>query len=263
MAFADIFLRGLLIVMVMMTLLWVVSVFLKNASIVDLFWGTGFVVLAAYYFWQTAGWETRKLILLVLVVIWGLRLSIYLSRRNIGRGEDFRYRQFREKYGVHRYWWVSFFQVFLLQGVLMWLISAPLLGAQYAQYDAAHGKLNVLDGLGVLFWLIGMIFEAGGDFQMARFKANPQNKGKVLDRGFWKYTRHPNYFGDACVWWGYGLLCLAGGSYWPVSGSLLMTFLIIRVSGVFLLERSLKETKPLYADYIRRTSAFFPWFPRR
>lgn len=260
MTFLEIFLPGFLVVMAMMTLLWVVSVVIKNASIVDLFWGTGFVVLAAYYFWQTMGWETRKLILLVLVVIWGLRLSIYLSWRNIGKGEDFRYQQFREKYGVYRYWWVSFFQVFLLQGVLMWLISAPLLGAQYSN---THPKLNVLDGLGMLLWLIGFIFEAGGDFQLARFKANPQNKGKVLDTGFWKYTRHPNYFGDACVWWGYGLICLGGGSYVPVYGSLLMTALIIRVSGVFLLERSLKETKPQYADYISRTSTFFPWFPKR
>jgi steroid 5-alpha reductase family enzyme len=259
MTFLEIFLPGFLVVMAMMTLLWVVSAVIKNAGIVDLFWGTGFVVLAAYYFWQAGGWETRKLILLVLVAIWGLRLSIYLSWRNIGKGEDFRYRQFREKYGVHRYWWVSFFQVFLLQGVLMWLISAPLLGAQFSD---THPQLNVLDGLGMLLWLTGFIFETGGDFQLARFKANPQNKGKVLETGFWKYTRHPNYFGDACVWWGYGLICLGGGSYVPVYGSILMTALIIRVSGVFLLERSLKETKPQYADYIRRTSAFFPWFPK-
>ena len=200
----------------------------------------------------------RKIILVVLVCLWGLRLSLYLAWRNWGKGEDFRYQQFRQKYGAHRYWWFSFFQVFLLQGILMWLISAPLLGAQYYTGQA---KLNILDILGVLVWLIGIIFEAGGDFQLARFKANLQNKGKVLDTGLWKYTRHPNYFGDSCVWWGYGLICLAGGSYIPVYGSILMTALIIRVSGVFLLERSLAQTKPGYRDYIKRTSAFFPGPP--
>ncbi len=259
MTFLEIFVLGLLVVMVMMTILWIVSVFLKNAGIVDPFWGMGFVLLAFYYYFQTSGWGTRKIILVVLVCLWGLRLSLYLARRNWGKGEDFRYRQFRQKYGPHRYWWFSFFQVFLLQGILMWLISAPLLGAQYYTGQA---KLNILDIFGVLAWLIGIIFEAGGDFQLIRFKANPQNKGKVLDTGLWKYTRHPNYFGDSCVWWGYGLICLAGGSYIPVYGSILMTALIIRVSGVFLLERSLAQTKPGYRDYIKKTSAFFPWPPK-
>ena len=243
----------------MMTILWLVSILIKNAGIVDPFWGMGFVLLAFYYYFQTSGWGTRKIILVVLVCLWGLRLSLYLAWRNWGKGEDFRYRQFRQKYGPHRYWWFSFFQVFLLQGILMWLISAPLLGAQFYPGQA---KLNILDIFGVLVWLIGVIFEAGGDFQLTRFKANPQNKGKVLDTGLWKYTRHPNYFGDSCVWWGYGLICLAGGSYIPVYGSILMTALIIRVSGVFLLERSLARTKPEYRDYIQKTSAFFPWPPK-
>ena len=197
MTFLDIFILGLLVVMIMMTILWLVSVFIKNASIVDPFWGMGFIVLAFYYYFQTGGWEMRKIILVILVCLWGLRLSLYLARRNWGKGEDFRYQQFRQKYGAHRYWWFSFFQVFLLQGILMWLISAPLLGAQFY---TSQSKLNILDILGVLVWLIGIIFEAGGDFQLARFKANPQNKGKVLDTGLWKYTRHPNYFGDSCVW---------------------------------------------------------------
>jgi steroid 5-alpha reductase family enzyme len=259
MTFFEIFLLGLVVVVIFMTILWIASVFLKNASIVDPFWGMGFVLLAFYYYFQAGGWEMRKIILLVLVCVWGLRLSIYLAWRNWGKGEDFRYQQFRQKYGPQRYWWFSFFQVFLLQGVLMWLISAPLLGAQYYK---SHAALNILDIFGVLVWLIGIIFEAGGDIQLARFKANPQNKGKVLDTGLWKYTRHPNYFGDSCVWWGYGLICLAGGSYIPVYGSILMTVLIIRVSGVFLLERSLTETKPEYREYIKKTSAFIPWPPK-
>jgi steroid 5-alpha reductase family enzyme len=192
------------------------------------------------------------------VAVWGLRLSIYLAWRNLGKGEDFRYRQFRQQYGPHRYWWISYFQTFLLQGILMWLISAPLLGAQY---QGSELKLGWLDMAGVLLWITGFVFEAGGDFQLARFKKDPGNRGRVLSSGFWRYTRHPNYFGDTAVWWGYGLICLAAGSYIPVMGSLLMTALIIKVSGVALLEKSLKEAKPEYREYIEKTSAFFPWFP--
>jgi steroid 5-alpha reductase family enzyme len=244
----------------MMTTLWVISVLIKNVSIVDLFWGFGFVVSAIFFYLKTDGYETRKILLLVLVAIWGLRLSIYLAWRNIGKGEDFRYAQFRKNYGEHRYWWISFFQTFLLQGILMWLISAPLLGAMYY---SINNSLEILDFLGVTFWIIGISFEAGGDFQLARFKSNPDNRGKVLNMGFWRYTRHPNYFGDSSVWWGYGLFCLAAGSYIPVLGSILMTALIIKVSGVALLEKSLKDTKPQYKEYIEKTNSFIPWFPKK
>jgi steroid 5-alpha reductase family enzyme len=142
----------------------------------------------------------------------------------------------------------------------MWLISAPLLGAQYYGHD---DSLGIFDFAGIAFWIIGFSFEAGGDFQLAVFKGDPANKGKILDRGFWKYTRHPNYFGDSCVWWGYGLICIAAGSYIPVLGSVLMTALIIKVSGVALLEKSLKEQKAGYKDYTEKTSAFIPWLPRK
>jgi len=260
MTFMEIYLFGLVLVLAMMTLLWVVSVFLRNAGIVDPFWGIGFVVLAGYYFLQVGGGGSRGLLIVLLAALWGLRLSIYLAWRNKGKGEDFRYRQFRQKYGPHRYWWVSYFQVFLLQGVLMWLISAPLLGAQYNVVSQSIGFPELAAGL---VWLIGFIFEAGGDYQLARFKADEGNKGKLLDTGFWKYTRHPNYFGDAAVWWGFGLFSIAAGSYLPVLGSLLMTALIIKVSGVAMLERSLRKDKPRYADYINRTSAFVPWFPKK
>jgi steroid 5-alpha reductase family enzyme len=242
-----------------MTILWLVSIIIKNVSIVDLFWGFGFVLTCGYYFLNTNGNETRKIILMVLIAVWGLRLSGYLAWRNIGKGEDFRYQQFRQKYGQHRYWWVSFFQTFLLQGILMWLISAPLLGAQF--YNK-HNSLNIIDIVGLVMWIIGFTFEAGGDIQMAKFKANASNKGKVMDKGFWYYTRHPNYFGDSAVWWGYGMICLAAGCYVPVLGSILMTAMIIKVSGVALLEKSLKENKPEYKEYIDRTSSFIPWFPK-
>ena len=260
MTFFDIYFQSLLVILILMTILWIVSIIVRNVSIVDLFWGLGFVIATAFFFLKTSGNESRKIVLLTLVTMWGLRLSVYLTLRNAGKGEDFRYRQFRRKYGEKRYWWISFFQTFLLQGILMWLISAPLLGAQYSGNDKG---LGIFDFIGIFLWVIGFIFEAGGDFQLAQFKANPSNKGKVLDNGFWRYTRHPNYFGDSAVWWGYGFFCLAAGSYLPVLGSILMTGLIIKVSGVALLEKSLKEQKPQYKDYIEKTSSFLPWFPKK
>ena len=260
MTFPQIWLEGLAGIIMMMTLLWIISVFLKNVSIVDLFWGFGFVLVSWFYFLSGAGYEIRKLILVFLVTLWGLRLSIHLAWRNHGKGEDFRYRQFRQNYGENRYWWISYFQTFLLQGVLTWLISAPLLGAQY--YGNTR-PLNILDWIGIFLWITGFIFETGGDMQLALFKSDPANRGKVLDTGFWRYTRHPNYFGDSSIWWGYGFICLAAGSWLPVLGSLLMTIMIIRVSGVMLLEKSLKEGKPGYKEYIEKTSAFIPWFPKK
>jgi steroid 5-alpha reductase family enzyme len=260
MSFFQIYIQAFLVIMTIMTALWIVSIIIKNVSIVDIFWGLGFVIICGYYLLNSPGNESRKIILTSLVAVWGLRLSVHLAWRNMGKGEDFRYREFRRKYGENRYWWVSFFQTFLLQGLLMWLISAPLLGAQYYGKDTLPG---IIDLAGITLWIIGFTFETGGDLQLARFKADPANKGKVLNKGFWHYTRHPNYFGDSAVWWGYGLICLSAGSFLPALGSLLMTALIIKISGVALLEKSLKEQKPYYKDYIESTSAFLPWFPRK
>ncbi len=259
MSFLQIYLLAFAAIMSMMTILWFVSIKIKNVSIVDLFWGFGFVLASAVYFHFTEGLHPRKILLMILVGIWGLRLSIYLAWRNIGKGEDFRYQKFRNNFGAHRYWWYSFFSVFLLQGLLMWLITAPLLGAQFYQ----ENELGLLDFTGLAVWLIGFVFEALGDRQLARFKANPANKGKVLATGLWRYTRHPNYFGDAAVWLGYALICASAGSYIPLLGAALMIFLIIKVSGVSLLEKTLKNNKPEYQEYIRKTSPFIPWFPKK
>ncbi len=256
----TIFLQASLIIFVLVTLLWIISVIIKNVSIVDLFWGVGFVIVNFVYFFGTGDVSVRKILLLALVSIWGLRLSIYLAWRNIGKGEDFRYRQFRQNYGPKRYWWFSYFQVFLLQGILMMIVSLTLLGANTGTQPE---KLIWADYLGIAVWLTGFMFEAGGDFQLARFKNNPKNKGKVLSTGFWKYTRHPNYFGDSCVWWSFAIFSIASGNYWQIVGSVLMTFLIIKVSGVSLLERSLNDQKPQYREYIQKTSAFLPWFPKK
>ena len=256
----TLFFQASFLIFILVSLLWVLSVFLKNVSIVDLFWGMGFVIVNAVYFYNSGDFFHRKVLLLVLVTIWGLRLFLHLAWRNIGKGEDFRYQEFRRNYGAERYWWVSYFQVFLLQGALIMLVSLPLLGVN-AQTNS--DGLNWMDYLGILIFMIGFIFEAGGDFQLARFKNNPNNKGKVLNTGFWKYTRHPNYFGDSAVWWSFGIFSIAAGAYWQIIGSILMTLIITKVSGVSLLEKSLTDTKPQYRDYIQKTNSFFPWFPKK
>ena len=260
MTFWEIWLQALILILILGTFLWGVSVRIKNASIVDIFWGPGFVVCAWWYAWQCEFDSWRSTLLLGLVTIWGLRLALHIGWRNHGKGEDYRYQQFRQDFGPERYWWFSYFQVFLLQGGLLWFISAPLLAVPYL--TAEENPFGLFDVLALFCWGVGFAFEAGGDWQLAQFKANPANKGKVLDQGFWKYTRHPNYFGDAAVWWGYGLFSVASGSYWPMIGPLLMTGLIIQVSGVRLLERTLVDAKPEYRDYVERTSAFIPWPPK-
>jgi len=256
----NLFLQATLIIVILVSLLWIVSVMITNVSIVDLFWGMGFVVVNAFYFLYSGEFYSRKTLLLVLVTLWGLRLSIYLTWRNAGKGEDFRYQEFRKNYGPERYWWFSYFQTFLLQGFLIMLVSLPLLGVN-TQTD--FDGFTWLDYLALVVFVIGFAFEAGGDYQLAKFKGNPNNKGKVLDTGFWKYTRHPNYFGDSAVWWSFGLFSLASGAYWQVIGSIIMTLLIIKVSGVALLEKTLNTTKPQYREYIEKTNSFFPWFPKK
>lgn len=258
MTFIEIYMIGLAAIMALMVLLWLVSLRLKNSSIVDIFWGTGFVIAGWVYFLLTPdGFFPRKLLIMTLVTIWGLRLSLYILRRNWGKPEDFRYQVWRKEAG-QAWWWRSFFKVFLLQGFLLWIISIPLLAAQYPQLP---DHLTFLDYLGALIWLIGFFFESTGDYQLARFKADPANKGKVMDKGVWRYTRHPNYFGDSAQWWGYYLIALAAGGWWSLFSPVLMTLLLLRVSGVALLEKTL-ETKPGYKEYIEKTSPFIPWFPK-
>jgi steroid 5-alpha reductase family enzyme len=260
MTFFELYGIAALVILGMMTLLWLISLILKDASIVDIFWGAGFVVTGWVYFALTPdGFAGRKWLISILVTIWGLRLSLYILYRNWGKGEDFRYRKWREEAGVP-WWWKSYLKVFLLQGFLMWIISAPLLAAQRG---ATPDRITILDWAAVALWAIGFFFEAVGDLQMARFKANPANKGKVLDTGVWRYTRHPNYFGDATQWWAYYLVAAAAGGFWTVFSPVIMTLFLLRVSGVTLLEKTLTVTKPQYQEYIETTSAFIPWFPKK
>jgi steroid 5-alpha reductase family enzyme len=254
------YIYGLGVIAGFMTLLWIISVFIKDASIVDPFWGFSFVLINVYYTYTFGIHGIEQLVLLLMVTLWGLRLSIHLWIRNKGKGEDFRYQQFRKDYGENRYWWISFFQVFLLQATLAWLVSAPLFAINK---DTGNNHIGVLELAGIIIWFVGLSFETIGDYQLTRFKSDPSNKGKLLTTGLWKYTRHPNYFGDAAAWWGFGIFGLAAGGYINFLGAILMTILLVRVSGVMLLEKSLVNTKPGYAEYVARTSAFIPWFPAR
>ena len=260
MIFIQVYGIGALAILGLMTVLWIISLILRNSSIVDIFWGPGFVMANWVYFALTpGGYPVRKWLIAAIVTIWGLRLGSYILWRNHGKGEDFRYRQLREK-SPAKWWWQSFFIVFLLQAAWMWIISAPLLAAQIS---AAPDHLTTLDILGLLLWSVGFFFEAVGDLQLARFKADPANRGKVLDRGVWRYTRHPNYFGDATQWGAFWLVAAAAGGWWTVFSPVIFTALLLRVTGVLRLEKSLVERKPQYREYIETTSAFVPWFPRR
>lgn len=240
--------------------LWVLSLILKDSSIVDIFWGAGFVMSAWVSFFSTLdSLGPRDWLIVSLVTIWGLRLSIHILIRNWGKGEDFRYVKMRED-SHGNWWWQSLFKVFLLQGILMWLVSAPL---SAIQVPSVVDQLGILDYAGLVLWGFGFFFEAVGDAQLTRFKSNPENKGKVLQSGVWRFTRHPNYFGDSAQWWGFYLIALAAGGWWTIFSPILMTLLLVRVSGVALLEKSLKKKKPGYEAYAERTSAFIPWFPKQ
>ena len=241
-------------------LLWLTSLALRDASIVDIFWGAGFVVIAGVAAWASDGAVVRRLLVFALVALWGLRLARHLFRRNWGHGEDFRYQRMRAHHGS-RFWYVSLYTVFGLQAALMWVVSLPVQLAVIAREPAS---LTTLDVFGTLLFAVGLAFEALGDRQLVAFRADPANKGRVLDTGLWAWTRHPNYFGDALVWWGLGTIALST-PWGPLGlvGPALMTFLLLRVSGVPMLERSLTRTKPEYRAYVARTSGFFPLPPRR
>ena len=236
--------------------LWLLSLRLKDASIVDLFWGFGFVMIAwtTYFF---VGHSTRGLVVALLTTLWGLRLSAYLAWRNHGRGEDPRYVAMRE-YRGETFWWFSLISVFGFQGAVMCLISLPV---QAGQLNEA--SLGLAAFVGIIVWAIGFFFESVGDYQLAKFKSRPENSGKVMDRGLWQFTRHPNYFGNALIWWGLFMVSASWSTLWLAISPLLMTFFLVKVSGVAMLEKTLAARSAEYRDYVKRTSVFIPWLPKR
>ncbi len=257
---AQVMLGSLVAVVALMLAVWGVSVLRKDASLVDIFWGFGFVLVAWVAFALGEGDDSRKLLIAILASVWGLRLTLHIGRRNLGKGEDYRYRAMRRAHPDNFGRW-TLLHVFGLQGMLMYAVSLPL---QMAAVKGGPEGLQIVDYVGLGLWLIGFGFEALGDFQLNRFKADAANQGKVMDRGLWRYTRHPNYFGDSVVWWGHFLIAAAHPvMVWTVVSPLIMTFLLTRVSGVPLLERSMARRKPGYTEYMERTSGFFPLPPRK
>ncbi|MBU3674273.1 MAG: DUF1295 domain-containing protein [Solirubrobacteraceae bacterium] len=242
----------------MVTALWAVSVAVKDTSIVDIFWGSGFVVVAWVTFVVADGSEGYRWLLVALTTLWGLRLTAHLANRNLGHGEDFRYAKMRERHGS-RWPLRSLWSVYWVQGALMWVVSLPVQAGQ----QLGEGSPDWLAWVGVAVWGVGLFFETVGDLQLSRFIADPANRGKVMDQGLWRYTRHPNYFGDFSVWWGIWLVALSAGAWWTVVGPLVMSLLLIKVSGAGLLEKSLSKKREGYDEYVARTSGFFPLPPRR
>lgn len=248
------------VVLAMTTLLWLVSVRLRDASIVDPWWSMLSLAVVVNTALRT-GLGPKKVVLLVAVGLWAIRLWLHLLLRSRGKPEDPRYAAFRTRYGADRYGWISLFQVFWLQGALSLVVSAPL---QLAAAAPATRGLGLVDGLGLAVFLVGFALEAAADLQLQRFRNDPGSKGKVLDTGLFALSRHPNYFGETLVAWGLGALALS--EPWgavALVGPALMTFLLVRVSGVTMLDEYLTRTRPGYAEYVARTPAFLPRWPRR
>ena len=250
------YLQGLAPIAVAAFLTWLLSVSKQNVSIVDSLWSLLFLFAAIAYALAAPGLGPRSILVLVLVALWAMRLSIYITRRNWGGGEDRRYQAIRAR-NQPNFALKSLYLVFALQAILAWIVSLPLYAA-----ITNDSRLGMLDLAGSFLWVLGFCFEAIGDWQLARFKAVAQNHGRVMDRGLWRYTRHPNYFGEFLLWWGFYLIALAAGGWWSIPGPLLMSVLLLRVSGVTLLEKDIGERRPAYADYKQRTNAFFPGPPR-
>ena len=258
MGYGEIMLTVAIVIAAVMIITWVVSLVLRDASVVDPVWPLAFIAVAITALIAGGGDEGRRILIACVVAIWGARLSIHLLVRNAGKEEDFRYAAMRAKRG-HRFWLTSLVTVFLLQGLLVWVVSLPV------QLSAIPDRpLGWLAIIGAIVWVLGVVFEAIGDAQLTRFKANPASRGQVLDTGLWRYTRHPNYFGDFLVWWGIFLIAAeSGAGAWGVAGPLLMTLLLVKVSGAGLLEKDIAVRRPGYADYVRRTSGFMPLPPKR
>ncbi|MDY6904337.1 MAG: DUF1295 domain-containing protein [Thermodesulfobacteriota bacterium] len=258
--FLDIALVNLMAAAGLMLTGWLISLKTRNVTIADSLWGPGFVLIAWLTFFRADGALPRQVALTLMVTLWGLRLFLHLHTRNRGKGEDPRYVQWREKHG-RRFWLVSLYKVFLVQALFQWLIS---LGVQYGQIPDTPAGLIWLDWLGITLWGTGLIIEASADWQLARFIADPANKGQVMDRYLWRYSRHPNYFGESLTWWGIFITVLSvPWGAWTVISPMVITYTLLRLTGVTLMEETIFKDNPDYRAYIERTSAFIPWFPKK
>jgi steroid 5-alpha reductase family enzyme len=234
-------------------LAWGVATIRSNVGLVDIFWSLFLLVAALWYFGGEPAPTSRALLVLGLTTLWALRLAVHLGLRNWNAPEDHRYQAIRAR-NQPGFEWKSLYLVFGLQALLALVVAAPL----YAAITANAQPLQLLDYAGAALVLGGIITESVADLQLAAFRANATGHGGVMDRGLWRYSRHPNYFGEFCVWWGFFLIALATGSWWTLVSPLLMSLLLLRVSGVTLLEKDIAARRPGYAEYIARTNAFFP-----
>ena len=258
---ASVAAEGLAWTALLALLTWLASLRRDDVSLVDRMWPVMIAAGAVVCFVRLPHEGARAAWMLGLAGVWALRLCVYITRRNWGHGEDRRYRQIRAR-NQPNFRFKSLYLVFALQAVLAWIVAAPFLVGM-----PGTRPLGSLDAIGIALAAFGIVFEAVGDAQMARFKADPAHAQQVMDRGLWRYTRHPNYFGEACVWWGLWLIAVGGAgigaAWWSVVSPLLMTVLLLKVSGVSLLEKDIGERRPAYRDYIARTPAFIPGPPRR
>jgi steroid 5-alpha reductase family enzyme len=254
----NLFLLTIIVLLIFMSLVFCLAMAVRDNSIVDIAYGLAFLLVGWSGYLAHGSGHGRQLLLLSLLTLWGLRLAVHITLRKRGEtGEDFRYRQWRHTWGK-TFVWRSFLQIFMLQGAVVLLVALPVLLVVHQP----GGPLTLLDLAGGLLWLLGFSFEAVGDWQLLRFKANPANKGRIIQHGLWRYTRHPNYFGEATLWWGFFVIGLGGGhGVVGIVSPLLIGFLLLKVSGIPMLEAKYAGN-PEYETYKARTSGFFPWRPR-
>ena len=245
-------------ILLYMSFVFIIAVIKKNNSIVDIAWGVGFIFISLFKFFYIPGFTPRQMLVTLLIVLWGVRLAHYVNCRNTGKPEDFRYANWRRKWG--KFWVIrTYFQIFILQGLFMFLVVSPV----FVLHQDNFSRLGIIEILGTAIWLMGFLFESIGDLQMMKFKAVPGNKGKIIKNGLWKITRHPNYFGESSMWWGIFLIVVKiPGSWWAIISPIIITWLLIGVSGIPLLEKKYKDNTD-FQKYAKKTSAFFPWFPKK
>lgn len=255
--FSDLLLLSAVAILVYMTVFFLLATLKKDSSIVDIGWGLGFVLVAFLTLFVSKNFYAKQIIVSLLVLLWGVRLALHVYSRNKGKDEDWRYKKWREDWGS-RYLIRAFLQIFMLQGFFMLVISSSFIYINSSDLKT----FNILDYLGIIIWVIGFFFEAVGDWQLSKFKSDQKNKGKIMTSGLWKYTRHPNYFGEVTIWWGIFLLALSiPGSWITILSPLTITFLLLKVSGIPLLEKKYEGNKE-FKEYKKRTNAFFPWLPK-
>ena len=252
----SIYIDGLVVITMLAILTWLLSVYLKDVSIVDSAWSLMFLAAAIVYLVQSGDYSPIKFIFISLVAIWAIRLFAHLTWRNWGEPEDRRYKTIREKYNPN-FTVKSLYIIFLFQAALAWIVSLPLIGVLTSEFNHSITAISLFS-IGIAFWVVGLFFESVADWQLAFFKNESSNFGKVMNKGLWKYSRHPNYFGECVIWWGFFLMALSTGAWWAIISPMIMTWLLLKFSGVVMLEETITERRPDYRNYIKSTNAFIP-----